>query len=403
MFNTKTKLRAALSAALLAAGFGFVQPALADDPVILTFSTMGDSRLESTDSTLQGQDKKWLQNSKVLARVMTESKKQHHATMFMFNGDMIMGYGDASLPASMPATTDAFLATDLAQNATQYAFWRGQIASTLEAGTYVVPVPGNHEVQCSTKINKSCSSANGGKNALVSNETAWRSNMGDLILDATRFQSIVGKPADNFSVANNPCPSGVGCTDGTTTDQSKLSFSFDVGFSHFVIINTDAVGRDSHAPTTWLANDFAAAKTRGAVNFFVFGHKPAYTYYYAGADLTKKSGLDADEAGAAAFWSVIQQYGATYFCGHEHIFNAMQPQPSIAPPAGSSKWSAYQILVGSGGSPFDAPSTDPLATDRMYAWATVAVRASGKVNVNVWGFPTDFSATQKIYSVNLNH
>jgi hypothetical protein len=277
-------------------------------------------------------------------------------------------------------------ATDLAKNYTQYAFWRGMVAPSMEAGMYIVPVPGNHETQCSTKVNVTCSTANGGKNAYAANENAWRANMSDLILDTTRFTNIVGTTPTQFQASNNPCPAGGTCTDNLTTDQTGLSYSFDVGGSHFVVINTDAVGRDSHAPTQWLSGDLAAAKARGVTSIFVFGHKPAYTYYYTGADLTKKSGLDIDATAAAEFWALIQQYGATYFCGHEHIFNASQPQGGTA----------YQMIVGSGGSPFDAPPTDPVAQDRMYAYSIVRVHQSGRVAIFNYGFKEDFSATTLI-------
>jgi hypothetical protein len=278
------------------------------------------------------------------------------------------------------------MATDLAKNYTQYAFWRGMVAPSMEAGMYVVPVPGNHEVQCSTKVNASCASANGGKNAYAVNENAWRANMSDLILDTTRFSKILGTAASNFTAGNNPCPTGGACSDNLTTDQTSLSYSFDVGSSHFVVINTDAVGRDSHAPTEWITSDLAAAKARGAKSNFVFGHKPAYSYYYAGADTTKKSGLDVDATAAAAFWAVIQQYGATYFCGHEHIFNLSQPQGGTA----------YQVLVGSGGSPFDAPATTGTDSDHMYAYSVVRIHQSGRAVIFNYGFKDDFSATTLI-------
>ena len=91
--------------------------------------------------------------------------------------------------------------------------------------------------------------------------------------------------------------------------------------------------------------DLAAAAGHGAKHFFVFGHKPAYTYYF-GTNLPPNpgvSGLDKFTGSRDAFWNVIEQYGATYFCGHEHEFNMSQPTGH-----------AWQVLVGTGGSPFDA-------------------------------------------------
>ena len=93
-----------------------------------------------------------------------------------------------------------------------------------------------------------------------------------------------------------------------------------------------------------VSHHLAAAKARGARRFFVFGHKPAYTYAYLANTTTPAAGLDASPGTVAerdAFWSVIEQYNATYFAGHEHVFNVQRPRGG-----------AYQILVGSGGSPF---------------------------------------------------
>jgi hypothetical protein len=165
----------------------------------------------------------------------------------------------------------------------QYGFWRGMVAGLLQNGTYVVPVPGNPETQC-----KAC-----GKKAKVENEDAWRANMGDLILDTNRFQSLFGEPPSNVDVSDN------GALDGLTTNQSQLSFSFDFRGSHFAVINTDPAGKDAHALAAWLDIDLAAAVARGARHFFVFGHKPAYTYYYGAVTTLPASpaGLDNDVAG----------------------------------------------------------------------------------------------------------
>lgn len=97
-----------------------------DDDVILTFSTVGDSRQDSTtlDPTivnqsmigvgncqtptgtgltpnpgLSGQDCKWLQNTKAWSRILRTIKSQK-ANLLFFNGDMIMGYGKADIPVT---------------------------------------------------------------------------------------------------------------------------------------------------------------------------------------------------------------------------------------------------------------------------------------------------------------
>ena len=356
------------------------------DPVLLTFSTVGDSRQDPakpdpTTLPLSGQDALWLQNTKALTRILRTVNAEGSSLLF-FNGDMIMGYGKASVPANT-STVEAIVNSDLVQFYRQYAFWRGVVAPFMESGTYIVPVPGNHEVQSKAL----------GKKAQVENELAWRANMGDLILDNGRFTDLFGATATSAAVGDNRA-----VADGLSTDQSKLSYSFDFQGSHFVVINTDPVGKDAHAPVAWLASDLAAAKARGLQHVFVFGHKPAYTYYYATGLPSAPSGLDNDLVSRDAFWDLIETYGETYFCGHEHIFNMVQPRLA-------SGGKAWQVLVGSGGSPFDAAPTDVTShpeTDRTYAWATVTVYKSGKVRIKALGFNDQFGPTHVIQSVTLH-
>ncbi len=420
--------------------------AATSDPVVFTFSTVGDSRQDnaapdasvvnsadvgvgscpSTSSTtglvanpgLSGQDCKWLQNTKAWARIIRTIQSQK-ANMLVFNGDMIMGYGLADIPvaragsvtiakptsaAPLPADTETaqpltvsnptsiqnVVTSDLMQHYQQYSFWRGMVATLMETGTYVVPVPGNHETQC-----KRC-----GKKSQWQNENAWRDNMGDLILDTNRLAGLLPSGltlGSNWSVNHTPSTSdifnGTSNPDGITTSQQQLSYSFDIGTYHFAVINTDPVGNDGHAPSYWLDNDLSNAVANGATNLFVFGHKPAYYYSYAGAAPSSSSSLYlTNNAAGDYFWSVISKHNATYFSGHEHIYNVSQPVSNSVPNGGT----AYQVIVGAAGSPFDDFEsstsqifpTGTLASDRMYSWATVSLYKSGKAVLNTYGFDT---------------
>ena len=396
----------ARSATLLALALAALAPiAHAQDttPVVLTFSTVGDSRQDpntydqaSVGPTLSGQDAIWLQNTKAFTRILRTIQSQK-STMLFFNGDMINGYGWANFGYTSnftqtsisgpvaPATTADIVGSDLMKNYRQYAFWRGLVAPLPETGTYVFPVPGNHETEC-----KACpKNSDGQTQSKVENEQSYAANMGDLIIDTPRFTSVLGAaPANvNFGPA-----AGVG-PDALATDQSKLSYSFDYLGFHFAVINTDPVGAETSAPAAWLAADFAAAQGRGARRFFVFGHKPAFTYVYAPGVVGK--GLDATPTTTArrdAFWNVIEEYHATYFSGHMHTYNISQP-----------KGGAYQVIVGAGGSPFDPTAAQAAAgvlahpaTDRDYAWATVKVHADGGVDILGYGFSAAFGPTQLI-------
>ena len=85
------------------------------DPVVLRFSTVGDSRqdpvtFDPTAAPLSGQDKIWLQNTKAWTQIIRSVEEQESKLLF-FNGDMIMGYGLAG-PAKSGAVADV-LSSDL--------------------------------------------------------------------------------------------------------------------------------------------------------------------------------------------------------------------------------------------------------------------------------------------------
>ena len=343
-----------------------VTPALAaegPERLLLHFATVGDSRHDSEAVDITAQDRIWLQNTKVFARMIREMQAVKPELLF-FNGDMINGY-----------TLDRNVLDR------QYAFWRGMAAHLMESGTYLVPVPGNHETQVKTKDKKGRKI----KLAMVGNEDAWRANMGDLIIDQHRWQELLGGKVEAWSADNRPL---VGGEDNIRSEQRQLSYSFDFRGLHFVVINTDAVGNDGKAPVAWLKKDLEKAASRGVTGYFIFGHRPAYTYRYKPAAETV--GLDLFPDNQKAFWDLVEKYNAVYFCGHEHIFNLMQPRKAI----GGKAW---QLLVGSGGSPFEARAGESAKPeDRYYAWADVAVYSTGRVHLRIYGFDEFFGETRVV-------
>jgi hypothetical protein len=440
--------------------------AQAADPVVFTFATVGDSRQDPSKpdqtsllsgspgtmnltGTLLPQDRQWLQNTKATARILRTITTQKPNLLF-FNGDMIYGYGRPVMPTitatgaplwtgAYPGASTGFSANstaatvgpDFAFYYTQYAYWRGLFAGLFETGTYVVPVPGNHETQCNnTKVPYTSSSPNpncaSGTHAYADNETMFRNNMGDLIQDLvtnTRFQTVSGFVAQNANGLTSATAPHASANNGPITgDQTEMSYSFDIqtnaGLLHFAVISTDPSGADGIAPADWLASDLAAAKSRGAQKIFVFGHKPAFTYNYGAASgvTVSPGGLDATSpiSYRNSFWSVIAQYNATYFSGHEHTVNVAQ----FSDPTGVSANKPYQVIVGSGGSPFDdaligtcssgtfttpgQTCAEPAFTnpgDRFYAWGLVQIHQSGTVTLTTYGFSDTYGPTQTLYTV----
>jgi hypothetical protein len=453
------------------------------DPVVFSFATVGDSRTDpnspdqttllanpsptteggqpSLTGTILPQDNFWVQNTLAWGTILQGIQSQGPNLLF-FNGDMIFGYGRPTLPSAWASgnpgtwTTAESVSPDTLFEYIQYAYWRGMIANLFLTGTYVLPVPGNHETQCSysaepyskSSPNPNCNTtAQGnktGKTAYADNENAFRFNMGDLVTDLVtnlRFSNVSGYYAQNVTgLTAASAPQATANNGPITGPQQELTYSFDIQAQpgtllHFAVINTDPSGADSTAPADWLAADFAAAKARGANNIFVFGHKPAFTYNYAAAtggtvapptsNSPGPGGLDANyttttvngvttygEPYRNAFWQVIAEYNATYFSGHEHTVNVSEQ----ADPTGTYASTPYQVIVGSGGSPFDdklvgtcsstSPPgcTEPTLTnpfDRYYAWALVQVHQSGKVSLTVHGFSDSFGpvADLKLYDV----
>jgi hypothetical protein len=350
--------------------WGSEPPAGAPSPVVFSFATLGDSRAEPGAPGNSAQDELWLQNTAVLARLLHEIEQQHPQAL-VFNGDMIHGY-----------TADA------AGIDRQYAFWRGMVAGLLEGGTYVLPVPGNHEVQVPMP------KPGGGsvKLAQASREAAWRRNMGDLILDQARWKRTTRTTATGWRVEHRPSLE----SDSLATDQSQLSYSFDVGQIHMTVLNTDPVGLDGSVPLNWLKGDLEAAKARGARRFFVFGHKMAFTYVPTGGPgKEKEGGLDGRKDMREAFWDLVERFGVTYFCGHQHVYHASQPRQAD----GGRAW---QIIVGTAGSPFGikpGQSRNPL--DRLYAWAQVEMYQDGSATIQVWGFDDQGGPTHLLERIQL--
>lgn len=343
---------------------GVKHQAQGEKEVVFHFSTFGDSRTDRKIKGITAQDKLYLTATAPLARMIKEINAKNSQVLF-FNGDMIMGYD-----------------TDLTQVQREYAYWRGMMATLMESGTYVVPVPGNHEVQMPTKGQD----GQVVKYAQPHLENIWRENMSDLILDEARWNQIVKTPYSSFDLRNTPSIA----EDHVQTDQTQLNYSFDVGKLHIAVLNTDPVGADASVVVSWLKRDFEAAKARGVNALVAFGHKMPYVYIPEGSTKASEDSLDNSSGQRDAFWSVMESFGATYFCGHEHVYHASQPTKE----SGGESW---QVIVGSGGSPFGikkGESKNP--QDRMYAWADVKVHADGSLAVRIFGFDENMGPTQEL-------
>lgn len=159
--------------------------------------------------------------------------------------------------------------------------------------------------------------------------------------------------------------------DSLKTDQSRLTYSFDHNGDHFLLIDTDPVGRDWRVPYHWIRADVDSARNRGTRHLFAIGHKPAYPGPAAPTD-----GLALYPANRDSFWSVLETGRCeAMIASHVHSWQKSQPH------AGKT----WQIVAGNGGSQWDSIWVEYQKPAAPYqGWTLVKVKGAS-VKVESWG------------------
>jgi len=117
----------------------------------------------------------------------------------------------------------------------------------------------------------------------------------------------------------------------------KLTYSFDYGEGHFVILDSERPGHKiNQVQRDWLENDLTNNTQKYT---FVFFHEPAFAISKEVSDA-----LDAFPVERNAFWSIIDKHNVTaVFVGHEHLYGRKKIGSSIFPGAQNT---IYQFTVG---------------------------------------------------------
>ncbi|HSZ71919.1 MAG TPA: T9SS type A sorting domain-containing protein [Cytophagaceae bacterium] len=303
-----------------------------------SFVTVGCNRVDDPDSTANQPS---TANVYQLNRLFSEVASLNPLPDYLFfTGDMVIGYK-----------------TDTVRLANQLRGWIAVYKASPLFGTSVqlVAIPGNHETQDKAA--------------------------GKLSFPAAE-RTYVREMAAYIRGANGPVATGlVAGTDSLTTDQSKLTYSFDHKGSHFVILNTDPVGRDSRVPTYWIDNDIRTARTNGAKHIFAFGHKPAYP-----SVLTVTDGLVAYPYQRNVFWNTMENNQCeAMFSAHNHLWEKQQPHTG----------KTWQIIAGNGGSSLQSGTAHP-----YFGYTLVNVYTYGTVTAVSYG--RDLNATNYSYAADGN-
>ncbi len=284
--------------------------------VSYSFVVLGCNRVDKADTNLTTNPS--TANLEQFNRTMNEIAAMNPKPSYVFfAGDMVFGYTNDSL-----------------RLATQLLAWKSlyEASAVKAAGITMVAIPGNHEMQDQTKV------------AYPAAEKAWLAIMNPYIAGS-----------------NGPKAGGL---DSLVTDQSKLTYSFNYNDAHFVIMNTDPVGRDFRPASNWIATDVAAAKAAGAKHIFAIGHKPGYAYNYTTGGV---DGLNKYVGNRDIFWSALENNKAeAMFAAHNHISRHFRPNNKTS-----------MVIAGNGGSLLE--TADVAANENYFGYTVVTVMKSGKV------------------------
>ncbi|HSN26705.1 MAG TPA: hypothetical protein VLT45_10480 [Kofleriaceae bacterium] len=322
------------------------------DAVVSSFVFVGCNRIQKADLDPAGDP-----SSANLAELKQDfadiAALPDRPKYWFFVGDLVTNLvsGSTTMQAQLDAWAQVYAASP--------------VASMLE----LVPVVGNHEMLYKTTV--------GNAKVELSNPKAdavWRAWLA----------------TNHFAKHGGNGPTNAGSNDDALQDdQSSLTYSFDDGSAHFIVLDTDS-WTTTPDPTTgdtqigwvaqhWLAADLAAAQANPAITgIYVFGHKPLV------APGTSSDGT----LNAAQVVAVEQLLDSTpkvkgYFAAHVHEwFSTKLPGAR----------GVYQIVAGNGGSELETAWTEP---QPYFGFTLVRIYASGKLGVVSYRrpAPTPYNAT----------
>lgn len=314
------------------------------DPVAFDFAFFGCNRVDKDDWDPATNPSS--ANVPQLNRTFADVAQVRPVPRFLFaGGDLVMGY----------ATDDGSILKG------QLGGWADLVKKApLPSQTEVVPIPGNHELNKKTKQ---------GKLPNPMNDRFWTE-----WLTLNNFRPKVG---------NGPALSGSNA-DRLLDDQSRLSYSFDSGSVHFVVLNTDTrttvkdaatgEGRLGWVPADWAAKDIQKAEADPKIrSIFVFGHRNLVDP----TDCTGDAPIEAESG--AKLLKAIQDNDKVraYVCAHVHAWD-------VRPMGGKSN--ALQIVSGNGGSKLE-PDWKP-AEGTTFGFVVLRVHKSGEVGYVRYSRPT---------------
>ncbi|MGO9469180.1 MAG: metallophosphoesterase [Isosphaeraceae bacterium] len=356
-----TELWLVLLCALGCPSFGAAQAGAADaaqDPVKLSFVFMGCNRIQHSDwKTIKHDDPSSANLPQLRQSLKDISQLQPPSSSLFFVGDLVVNLADddgKTLKKQLEAWTELFN------------------ASLLSGKLTLIPLPGNHEML--KKVHEDKDDDDKVEIPNPATDARWLKWLHESGFDTAA-------KAANGPTGAPPNPDQLG------DDQSEMTYSFDIGEIHFIVINTDtlctAIDKDTGAPHIgwvpihWIEQDVQRAQANIKISaIFLIGHKPIMDHPLAEekAILNTKKHPFGDRLQA-----LFQANGKVraYLCAHEHLWDSsrLDKAPQV-----------WQVIAGNAGSKLNSKWNPPGGT--FFGFSQIIVYASGKVGLINYQRPT---------------
>ena len=330
----------------------------ARDSVKLSFVFMGCNRIQHKDWKKIKTDDPSSANLAQLRQTFQDIAHLDPVPPYLFfMGDLVVNLEDddgKALKKQLDAWTVLYKASPLAEKMT------------------LVPLPGNHEM-----LKKVGDDKDRDEELEVPNPATnarWLKWLRDSGFDT--FAKMANGPTN---APPNP--------DKIADDQSEMTYSFNIGDVHFIVINTDTlttdIDNDTKAPYIgwvpyhWIEQDIRSAQADPKLSaIFLIGHKPIMDHPQAEEKAilnTRKHPL-GDQL--QALFQANDKIRA-YLCAHEHLWECsrLKKAPQV-----------WQVIAGNAGSKLNSKWDPPEGT--FFGFSQINAYASGKVGLVNYQRPT---------------
>lgn len=228
----------------------------------------------------------------------------------------------------------------------------------------LLPIPGNHEL-CFEDFALNAQAPNPGA---INEWLAW----------------FVQNEYD-FAAGNGPAPTGSN-PDCLARDESKLTYSFTRGDTHFIVIDTDTLSTKTDPatglpltgwiPINWIEEDVRSAQLDSSIStVIVVGHRPIETPSYS----TDSPGIiNTAQYPLADRLSALMSGNSKvrlFLASHCHAWDAIKLNN------GAGVW---QVIVGNGGAPIQQ-GWNPDGGSVYFGYSLVDIYTSGKIVLHNYG------------------